>query len=121
MSTSSINTSFKMNINSLNMKIRAITKIVNQGAKINPNIPKMIEVFPHIKACDITLQYVLFAEKNRNNYREQISKQLISRKELNELIEIDKMHYSNMEIELNPNLINHAITCALYERGFFKL
>ena len=65
--------------------------------------------------------FVEFAEQNKNSCRDYIAKTILSRKELNDLIEIDRMQYSDSEIQNNPSLIRNAITCELYKRSFFKI
>lgn len=88
---------------------------------IGYDVEKIVNEFPHIKPCVIVLAYVQFAESNRETHRANIAKAIISKKELNNLIEADTLHYTDLDVTNNPNLIKNSITCALYERGFFKL
>ena len=87
----------------------------------NYAVEDIVKNFPHIKPCEITLMFVEFAEQNKNSYRDYIAKTILSRKELNDLIEIDRMQYSDSEIQNNTSLIRNAITCELYKSSFFKI
>ncbi len=83
-------------------------------------IEKILSNFPHVNPSDITLAFCKFAEISKNDYREYIANTIVSKNELTNAVNNDKVHFSDTEIKNNPELINLAITCALYERNFFK-
>ena len=85
------------------------------------NLSELIPVLPHIYPNDIVLAFCEFAENNRNTKRDYIAKMLVNRKQLNDAIENDTLHFTNDELVAHPDKINLAITCALYERNFFKI
>jgi ubiquinone biosynthesis protein Coq4 len=85
------------------------------------DLEKIVTNFPHIKPCEIALKFVNFAELYKNEHREYIARNIISRNELYQLIESNKTHYIDSEIQNNPEFIKKAVTCELYERGFFKI
>lgn len=85
------------------------------------DLEKIVTNFPHIKPCEITLKFVTFAELYKNEHREYIARNIISKNELYQLIESNKTHYIDSEIQNNPWSIKKAVTCELYERGFFKI
>lgn len=83
-------------------------------------VDKILERFPHVNPSDITLAFCRFAEVSKNDYREYISKTIVSKNVLSNAVSNNHTHFSDSEIKNNPEIINLAITCALYERNFFK-
>jgi hypothetical protein len=83
-------------------------------------VEKIVEHLPHINPSDVALAFCKFAETSKDKHREYISKTIVSKNELVNAINNDKTHFSDNEIKNNPELMNLAITCALYERNFFK-
>ena len=89
--------------------------------ELEVDLAEIARSLSHLYASDIMLAFCKFAENNRSSKREYIAKSLVSRSQLNEAIEKDTMHFTNDMISNNPELINLAVTCALYERNFFKI
>lgn len=83
-------------------------------------IEKIIENFSNINPSDITLAFCKFAELSKNEHREYIAKTIVSKNALINAVNDNRTHFTDAEIKNNPTLINLAITCALYERNFFK-
>ena len=82
---------------------------------------EIVKQFPHIHPNDIILHFRNFAIKNKDTHREHIAKSLVSRSELNNAIAEDNTRFPDSMISENPELINLAITCELYNQGFFKI
>ena len=82
---------------------------------------ELIKEFPHIHPNDIVLNFRNFAIEHKESHRAYIAKNLASRSELNEAIEKDRTRFSDTELSEHPELINLAVTCELYEKGFFKI
>lgn len=96
-------------------------KMLNFLFELEVDPCELITILPHIYPSDIVLAFCKFAEGNKNNKREYIAKTIVSRLSLNEAINSDALHYTNDELIEHPDKINLAITCALYERNFFKI
>lgn len=84
-------------------------------------IDKIVEVFPHIYPCDITLAFRTFALDNKETKREYIANSLCNKGELDRAMIEQYGHFSNEQIQENPELIKTAITCALFDEGFFAV
>lgn len=84
-------------------------------------IEKIIDVFPHLHPCDITIRFCKFAEANKSSHRQYIAESLCKKGDLDQAMELCSGHITDDQIKSDPNLIKVAVACALFDRGFFAI
>lgn len=84
------------------------------------NLVELAKQFSHIPIDKIVNVYCNFAEFAKNDHREYIKTNCVSRSELETAIKNNRT-ITNVDIQNNPELIKLAVTCELYKRGFFKI
>lgn len=84
------------------------------------NLVELAKTFSHIPIDIIVKGYCNFAEYARNDSREYIKENCVSRSNLETAIKSNRI-VTNEDIVENPELIKLAVTCELYKRGFFKI
>jgi hypothetical protein len=83
-------------------------------------LSSLIKHLPHVYPTDIARTFCDFAEHSKETHRSYIAENLVSRSELNKLLE-ESNNLTNDMLKESPELIKQTITCELYRRGFFKI